>query len=85
MKTYKQRKADGRIVVTRFDKNRSYTEEYANIHEYNKRLSDDGMSVLKVLIAPIYYPVKFVFWVLYILIKGIYWDLPRFIYGKIKK
>lgn len=85
MKTYKRTKADGSIVVTRFDKNRSYTKEYANIHEYNKSLRNDGFGVLKVLIAPIYYPVKFVFWILYILIKGIYWDLPRFIYGKIKK
>lgn len=85
MKTYKQHKADGSIVITRFDKHKSYKKEYANIHEYNKETMKDGLSLFKVVLAPIYYPVKFVFGVLYFLIKGIYWDLPRFIYSKIKK
>lgn len=84
MKHYKHKRNDGSIVVTHFDKNRSYSKEYANIHEYNKSNMNDAKCILKVLSAPIYYPVKFVFTVMYFLMKSIYWDLPRFIYSKIK-
>lgn len=85
MKNYTHKRKDGSIVVTRFHRNRSYSKEYANINEYNKASMRDASSIWKVLVAPIYYPVKFVFKILYLLIKGIYWDLPKFIYAKIKR
>ena len=85
MKTYKHTRADGSIVVTRFERNKSRSKEYANIHEYNKESASGALSLCKMLFAPIYYPVMFVFKTLYFLIKLIYWDFPRFIYFKFKK
>lgn len=85
MRTYTNKRPDGSIVVTKFDKNKSYSKEYSSIHEYNKSVSSGAISLGKILFAPIYYPVKFVFKILFLLIKGIYWDLSRFIYFKIKK
>ena len=84
MKRYMHKRNDGSIVETYFHKNRSYSKEYSNMSEYSRTTLNDGMSIFKVILAPIYYPVKFVFKVLYLLIKGIYWDLPRFLYSKIK-
>lgn len=85
MKTFTKKDSDGSINITRIHNNKIYTKKYANQKEYNDYLKSGGFGIWKVLLVPIYYPVKWVFKILFLLIKGIYWDMPRFIYNKIKK
>ncbi|MGL5151461.1 MAG: hypothetical protein ACRC7N_12920 [Clostridium sp.] len=85
MKTYTKRKADGSIEVTHFDKRKSYTKKYASLNEYKKESSADAFLLCKIMLAPIYYPIKLIYKIMYTILKITYWDLPRYIYSKLKK